>query len=370
MTLKNKFIIIIFAGILLTCCFLSLTKPDTDISKSERRKLAQKPEFSLKSLFNGSYTSKLENYSVDQFVFRDQFRSVKAVAGKYIFQTLDNQGIYISKGHACKMEYPLNESSVLSFSDKLNKLQKTYFQNTNVYYTIIPDKNYLLAPITNHLYLDYERIESLLAENITDMTYIPLMETLTLDMYYKTDSHWKQETLESVADTLAKGLGLTENPFPKEYEIARISPFYGVYYGQAALPLSPDTISYLKTPVTENALVYNIEKNPEIAVDVYDLSKAKSNDPYEIFLSGAAAFVSVENPLNTGGRELIIFRDSYASSLIPMMLDAYSKITLIDTRYMNPSLIPQFLSIDNQDVLFIYSTTIVNQSSILRDDLP
>ena len=63
-------------------------------------------------------------------------------------------------------------------------------------------------------------------------------------------------------------------------------------------------------------------------------------------------------------KELIIFRDSYGRSIIPLMVDDYAKITVIDTRYIAPAFLRSFVEFksEGQDVLFLYSTLVLNQS--------
>lgn len=61
-----------------------------------------------------------------------------------------------------------------------------------------------------------------------------------------------------------------------------------------------------------------------------------------------------------------MFRDSYASSLVPLLLGQYRKVTLVDIRYMVSGLVPQYVEFNDQDVLFLYSTYVVNQSAMLR----
>ena len=56
---------------------------------------------------------------------------------------------------------------------------------------------------------------------------------------------------------------------------------------------------------------------------------------YDIFLSGATPILFIENQNNKDNKNLIIFRDSFASSLVPLLIEDYSKITLIDLRYVN-----------------------------------
>ena len=65
-------------------------------------------------------------------------------------------------------------------------------------------------------------------------------------------------------------------------------------------------------------------------------------------------------------KELVIFRDSFASSLAPLLLDGYKKITLIDLRYLDSDLLNEYISFSNQDILFLYNTTIINNSNVLK----
>ena len=63
---------------------------------------------------------------------------------------------------------------------------------------------------------------------------------------------------------------------------------------------------------------------------------------------------------------MIIFRDSFGSSITPLLIPYYSKITVIDNRYMMSDYIKEYVEFDDQDVLFLYSTLIVNNSGSLK----
>ena len=93
------------------------------------------------------------------------------------------------------------------------------------------------------------------------------------------------------------------------------------------------------------------------------MEKINSLDKYDIYLSVATPVMKIENPEIKTGNELIIFRDSYASSLVP---SKYSKITLIDTRYISPKLLLNYIEFNNQDILFMYSTLVINNSYSLK----
>lgn len=364
--MKHKSIIAIFCVMLSLGGFASACLPDASLSVSERRKLAQFPRFTWSRLWDGSFFSDMEGYVVDQFVGRDGLRTVKALADRHLFYKGDNHGIYVAEGHICSLEYPLDENSVQQFARKFNQIRHLYLSESKVYYSLIPDKNYFLAPQSGRLALDYDRMETILAQLLPEMTYLPLFDAMALDLYYRTDSHWRQEALHGVTGVLAQGLGLDANPFPQHYELGEIFPFRGVYYGQAALPLPAERMQYLITEETQQAQVYHAGSNALDQSKVYDLDKATGLDPYELFLSGGSALVRLDNPLNSSDKELVIFRDSYGSSLAPLLLSAYSRITLIDIRYLAPALIPELMELTGQDVLILYSTTLVNQSGTLR----
>ena len=99
---------------------------------------------------------------------------------------------------------------------------------------------------------------------------------------------------------------------------------------------------------------------------MYDMEKAGGKDPYEMFLSGTRAVLTVENPQAVTEKELIVFRDSFGSSLVPLLMEGYQKITVLDIRYVNSSMLGQFVEFGGQDVLFLYSTMLLNNSLALK----
>ena len=152
-----------------------------------------------------------------------------------------------------------------------------------------------------------------------------------------------------------------------EYEVKTLSePFYGVYVGQSALPLTPDTLSYLINETLKGCTVTSYDTGVPQSVPMYDLAAAGSADPYELFLNGADALLVIENPAATTDRELVVFRDSFGSSLVPLLVEGYAKVTLIDARYLNSAYLGNFVEFDDQDVLFLYSTLLLNDSLSLK----
>ena len=68
------------------------------------------------------------------------------------------------------------------------------------------------------------------------------------------------------------------------------------------------------------------------------------------------------------GKKLIVFRDSYGSSIIPFLAENYHEILVLDLRYVKFDNL-QNLDIDltnPDDVLFIYSINVINNSFSLK----
>ena len=99
---------------------------------------------------------------------------------------------------------------------------------------------------------------------------------------------------------------------------------------------------------------------------IYDMQKAKGNDLYEVFLSGPISLLTIENPNAESERELIVFRDSFASSLAPLLAEGYAKITLADIRYLPAVQMGKLLDFHGQDVLLLYSAAVLNNSDTLK----
>ena len=264
------------------------------------------------------------------------------------------------------MEYPLSKPMLDHAANRFEYLYETYLQDAeDIYFAIVPDKNYFLAEQNGYLSLDYEELISYMNEKTDYMTPIDLTGQLKLEDYYYTDTHWRQEKLTDLADYLLEAMG-AESAEQEYQKIESETPFHGVYYGQAALPMEPDTLNYLTNEMLEDCKVFTYETGKPVEIPMYDMEKAAGKDPYEMFLSGTRPILTIENPHVDNDEELIVFRDSFGSSLVPLLAKAYEKITILDIRYVNSSMLGQFVEFGDQDVLFLYSTMLLNSSLALK----
>ena len=345
-------------------CIAAWVLPNHEISESERRKLQQFPEISVKDILSGDWMEDFESYTLDQFPLRDTFRRVKALVHYNLLGQKDNNGIYIADGYAAKLEYPLNENSLEHALNKFQQIYDKYLTDSKVYAAVVPDKGYFLAEPNGYPALDYEVLTDKMAAGMPWAEWVDISGALALESYYKSDTHWRQEEILDVAQKLCEALG-TGAFYGMELVPQTLErPFYGVYYGQAALPMDAEQMYVMQNEILDHCTVYNHETGK--TTGIYDWSKMESQDLYDVFLSGAAALLTIENPAGEPGKELIVFRDSYGSSLIPLLVKDYEKVTVIDTRYVAPVLLDRFVEFKGQDVLMIYSTLLLNSSFSLK----
>ena len=364
----------------LTAIWVTLTvfawlSPAKETSSAERRPLAQFPELTVDTLLDAGFMSKFEDYTLDQFPGRDLFRQLKALVHYNVMQQQDNNGIYFVDDYAAKLDYPVNDEQVTYALGRLQFLYDSYLKpaGSQVYVSVVPDKGYYMAEQNGFPAMDYEALFETVKDKTPWAQYIDITNTLSMEDYYRTDTHWKQENLIPVAQKLSEAMGATA-PKAADFTARPIDyPFYGVYYGQAALPLKPDQLQVMESEPLKACKVYTYDDNlKKVEVPMYDQSKLDSGDPYNMYLSGArVGLVRIENPNATTDKELVIFRDSFGSSIGPLLAASYKTVTLIDIREIpsaNLKVLARYVGLDftGKDVLMLFSTTVLNAGNELK----
>ena len=270
--------------------------------------------------------------------------------------------IYSYDGYAAREEYPLDEASLENAVTRLRSVYDSYLADTGsrVYLSVIPDKNYFLADAAGKRSLDYDYLVSYMRGGMDYAEYIDLFPYLELEDYYRTDLHWSQDRIADAAAALLAGMDAGKTG---EFEVVDTGAVLsGVYAEETGL--EPDEIRILESETIQSCTAYNFESAS--SCEIYDMQAAFGEHPYDMFLGGSLSIVSVENPQAETDRELIIFRDSFASSIAPLLVDGYARITLVDIRYVAGSLLGRFVDFHGQDVLFLYSVPVLNNSITMK----
>ncbi len=350
--MKNKIIGIIFIIIIFAFPISLLVTKDKPISYFERRHLTTKED--LKE----DFTKELEGYLDDQVPVRNILIGINDIYNRYILNNKESNQVYVNDNYIYEKNYPLNLKSVNNFINKINYINESHINNSNVYFSIIPDKSYFLDS-NKYLKIDYNNLINNLKSNI-NIEYIDIINLLNLEDYYKTDIHIKQKSYIKIVESLSKYLNYDYKII--DYKENTYDKFYGASYSKNPIN-KPDKLIYLSSDEINRAKVWHLEYGEK---NVYDIEKLCNIDSYDVYLSGASSLIIIENENAQSNKELIIFRDSFSSSLAPLLIPYYKKITLVDLRYISLSNVLNYITLDNKDILFLYSTLIVNNSGILK----
>ena len=368
----------VVAGLWLILTGFTWFSSDQVYSFSERSYLDKFPELSVENILekgDNSFMSEFNSYTLDQFPLRDTVRQLKALFHLYALNQSDNNDKYIHDGYIAEMAL-LNETV---FQKNLASIQRIYekylkdAENCNVYMAVIPDKNYYLAGPSGHMSLNYTDLFGRVEANAPWATHISLLDKLDVTDFYRTDTHWRQEKLLDVAQKVANAMG-NQGPEKEDFTVQKLEDtFYGVYYGQIALPVAGEDMFLLRSDVLDNCLVsYD---GAEAVKGVYDWDRSKVElvakpnggynvygDMYEVFLSKESGKIVIENPNATTDKELVVFRDSFGRSFIPLLVQDYAKVTILDTRWIagGTYMLNNYITFENQDVLFLYSALVLN----------
>lgn len=359
----NSVVFCLVIGVILV---IFLATPEKKESLSERRPLK-----TFEEVMNGENHpfDEFEGYFLDQFPFRESFRMIKTYYNMDLLGK-ENNGIYKLNGSYIKMEENLDKSQVEYAADVINRVIEKENIQGNIYYSIIPDKHYYGSKLNGYPALDYDELFSIMSEKLDTAEYIDITDKLSLSDYYTTDPHWSQDKITGVAQDLVSAMNPGTSIEPDNgWETNVLEPYYGLYQGQLAIDMPADKIVYLTSDASSEMKVTVItEDGKKTQTVLYPTELFHGKDPYDVFISGAVPYVEINNPSAENDKTLVVFRDSFGSSIAPLMAHGYSKVVLVDLRYMFPDLLRNFVKFDeNTDVLFLYSTGLLNGGRILRD---
>lgn len=379
--IKNIVVTSVFSLFLLVFSILCIKAHfDPQIhSKSENRKLAQLPtNITWQGIVDGTVINKIEDASVDQFPFRDFFRGLKADFQYNVLSLKENNGYVVENGYICEIKNEFNQSGLESSLAKLENLYLSQIKDnaSNVYLSIIPDKSFYLGRDHGYPSPDYYKLAQQVKDVLPESIYIDIFGDLELEDYYKTDTHWDQSKILGVLEKLSSVMGFEAS---QNYVENRLDGFEGIYAAQSAINPPAETLTYLTNGVIDDLVVRDVATGKLLDVYATDLFESEHNgeiDGYNVFLSGKAGnpMLKITNPHGEKSTPLVIFRDSYGSSITPLIAQGYETVYVVDIRSISYKLIaeeampdgsknPYYIDFSNTDVLFLFSSLVLESGS-------
>ena len=273
--------------------------------------------------------------------------------------------VYVYEGYAVSTEAEFDQKSLDYAARKFRQLYDSYLTGNagHIYLSVISDKGIFTEPPEGYTPASAQETAEALLAQLDFVQYADIAPLLTLEDYYRTDPHWRQECLIATAQTLAQAMDV---PLTGDFQENTVdTPFYGAYAEKAGAPLTADTLRYLTSDVLDACTVYDYET--ERQETLYDLSAVDTDTPYDLYLQGSRSLLRIDSPLAATDKTLVVFRDSFGSSLLPLLAESYRTVYAVDIRYLSSQLLGRFLTPDgSEDVLFLYSTMVLQNSRTLK----
>ena len=177
-------------------------------------------------------------------------------------------------------------------------------------------------------------------------------------IYYRTDHPWTSLGAYYGYASAAKTLGFSPYGSSAFNIETASSDFRGTLYSRTLDDsITPDVMEYYH--LRENAPTIHLtttnDKGKTIENDsLYFREFLGVKDKYSSFTGSNAPIVNIETNVENG-KSLLIIKDSYAHSLVPFLANHYSKITMVDMRYIKVGL-NYFIDLESYDqTLFVYN---------------
>jgi len=401
-------IAVLFALFISVFFLVDVFNSDRAFSEFENTSLAQKPAFSWSSFVDGSFGSKYVKYINEQFLGRDNWISMKAVADMGLGR-IESHGVTYGDDHYLmeKLEivedqnYPANAGTNIvkqTSLDRSNGMVSSFLQmyDQPITFSLVPNSYAILEDEvpTGFPGADQQaytqQIYRTLSEADDQLEIVDFSDALSQHkdeyIYYRTDHHWTTLGAYYAYVAYCEQKGLTPVSL-EELKENKVEDFYGTFYSKAKRPSQPaDTITWYDVDVDEFAFVANLQQDKQLAqlgevvqedglellrVDgMMDRRKFEVRDKYAAFMWGNSGYVKIKSSHNLNHQEgktsrLLLFKDSYANSMIPYLTYNYDEIIVVDLRYMAKST-KELMQEEFDDIFVMYNfSTYVSGASDL-----
>ena len=354
--------------------------PENAFSENENRYLEKMPEFNFDTVTDKSFMTKFENFFADRIVLREQWIGLMNDFDR-ILGKKEIKGIFTEDGRMIQSwrtsDYSAdsvskNLSAMESFAEKYPKM-KMYFMlapNAQEIYSDTLPANCGAADQKQFIKNCYDSLPSLTNIDV----YSGLLAAKNEYIYYRTDHHWTSYGAYigyKAAASAMKFTAYNEDKFSVEHAS---NEFRGTLYSKTLdNSITPDTIDIYALANNEPQVkvsVYKSGAEPDSTYDsLYFREFLDVKDKYSTFLGQNVPRIDIDSdiPQENDKGSLLIFKDSYAHSLIPFLAKNYSHITVLDLRYINSDLSNIGVNLkDYENVLFMYNVITFSQDTNVK----
>ena len=336
---------------------ISIVVPDAPYSSMENRPLEQMPALNMNTIANGKFQAQAQASFSDQFPGREFF-----IHGGYIVKKLlgicQIDDVYLGNGVLIQEPYVPDQAII----DANTKAVQTFKENTsiNTLMMLVPTAAQIQssrlpwkAPVTNEQQVIDQVYSSL--EGVS--TNLPVSTVLGDHkdeyIYYRTDHHWTSKGAYYAFCELIKTLGFTA-PEEDQYNIYLVDSDFTGSLARKTGSINIDDQIHIYADKKDPQYVVTYSNSQKKTASIYDTEALKKNDSYEVFLGANEGLVTIESDSSTG-RNLLMFKDSYANSMIQFLLPYFDSIVIVDPRLYYEDLNALISQSKITDALFLYN---------------
>ncbi|MBQ9383646.1 MAG: hypothetical protein IJT87_05365 [Ruminiclostridium sp.] len=365
--------VVLFAVILITLpvmTFIFNPSEPKPFSENENRYLAVFPTLTWNSYREEKFMNGFEDWFADRFIGREQWIKLRNATERLIGK-VDVNGVYTANDRMMEIWEGYDSEFIMKNLNALNKFSEMY-PDTPMYFLLAPTSQEIysdLFPASAPIGSQTELLE-FCRDNLTSMQTINVIPTIKMHsadyIYYRTDHHWTSYGAYLAYYDAAKAMGF--KPYDlSEYDIEHASySFRGTLYSKTLDDsITPDVIDYYHPhSVKEVTLTVKDSKEVKKYDSLYFREFLDVKDKYSSFLGPNSPYIDITTGVD--GPSLLIFKDSYAHSLIPFLTAHFSRITVLDTRYIKSN-VSDFFKMKNYDsVLILYNAITFSQDKDIR----
>lgn len=368
--LVSVFFLILLAIPILT--FVNLPEEERPFSENENRYLSAFPEITFETYLDKSAMTGFEEWFADRFFGRENWIKLKNGTERFIGKTEVN-GIFTEDDRMMQVWEGFdsdfidkNLDAINFFADKHSDVP-VYFMlaptSQEIYSGLLPD----CTPIGSQ-----NELNSYCRERL-ECKFIDIFPTMKAHsneyIYYRTDHHWTSYGAYIAYTEASKQLGFQATPL-SSFDIEHASTdFRGTLYSKTLDDgVTPDIIDYYHFNGENNGLKLTINDGMEVKEydSLYFREYLDVKDKYSSFMGTNSPMMTITSEGNPNGQSILIFKDSYAHSFIPFLTNHYSKITILDMRYINAGYSTLVDVSEYDSVLVLYNAITFSEDSNIR----
>ena len=367
----DVFLIFVFILIMVLLSVGSLLLPDREMSENENRYLTQAPKLSTGDILSGKFETQLEDYLSDQIIGRENWIKIMAGTLKDL-RFKDVNGVYLMDGGRLAERLTQADFKIDRYIKNLKEIKtlREELDDAAINVLLVPSAAYSYREEFNMStnFNEKEALDTARAE-LGDM-YIELDDKLMpettadgrKDCYFLTDHHWNYYGAEIAAREFRNRIGLEDRTWEPE-ELTR--DFMGTLYSKVLL--NERTRDVISVPEDSLDAKVKVTIEDEDHDSIYFMDRLEQKDKYEVFLGGNYDRVDIVNEDDSSKDKptLLIVKDSYANSFVPFIINDFSKITLVDTRYYKQSVLDTAEDEGFDQVLILYSISNFSEEKMM-----